>query len=151
MNQVEADGIEQRANELGKGQSIDRLHLDVLTWDGAERRRHPRYRVKWNGTLGSTSANSRSKIQARLLDVSEGGCCARLDSLSSSASQFAQLGLQERFELTVFLSGTMLRIVVEIRWYIPISEGVYGAGLEFISMTRTTRALLQAALQKLGS
>lgn len=149
MNQVEANGTEQRANQLGKSQSIDHLNLDALTWDGIERRRHPRYRVKWNGILESISANSQAKIQTRLLDVSEGGCCVRLDGLSSSASQ--RLGLQECLELTVFLSGTMLRIVVEIRWYIPISEGVYGAGLEFISMTRTTRALLQAALQKFGN
>ncbi|NTV42607.1 MAG: PilZ domain-containing protein [Deltaproteobacteria bacterium] len=148
MNQIEAKWIEQGTNQGGNGQSTDRLPTDLLTWDGAERRRHPRIRVKWNGIL--ECPNSRMKTQVRLSDVSEGGCCVRMDRLPPGSHRFGEQGLQERLELTLFLGGAMSRIVVEVRWYIPVCEGVYGAGLEFISMTRGTRLLLQTALQKLG-
>ncbi len=148
MNQIEAKRIEQGTYQGGNGQSTDRLPTDLLSWDGAERRKHPRFRVKWNGIL--ESPNSQVKIQVRLSDVSEGGCCVCMDRLPSGSYRFAEQGLQERLELTLFLGGVISRIVVEVRWYIPICEGFYGAGLEFISMTRGTRLLLQTALQKHG-
>jgi hypothetical protein len=148
LNQIEAKRIEQGTYQGGNSQSTDRLPTDLLSWDGAERRKHPRFRVKWNGIL--ESPNSRVKIQVRLSDVSEGGCCVRMDRLPSGSYRFGEQGLQERLELTLFLGGVISRIVVEVRWYIPICDGFYGAGLEFISMTRGTRLLLQTALQKHG-
>lgn len=151
MNQLEVRRIERGGYQIGEGQSIDRLPLDILTWDGTERRKHLRFKVKWNGTLESVSSKSQARIQVRLMDISEGGCCIRLDRRSSGSILFSELGLHDRFELTVYLNGAMARILVEVRWYMPVSDGVYGAGLEFITMTKATRSLIQIALQRLGS
>ncbi len=151
MNQLEVRRIERGGYQIGEGQSIDRLPLEILTWDGTERRKHPRFKVKWNGILESASSNSQAKIPVRLMDISEGGCCIRVDRRSSGSSLFSELGLHNRFELTVYLNAAMARILVEVRWYMPLSEGVYGAGLEFIWMSKSTRSLIQLAFQRLES
>lgn len=151
MNQLDVGRIERGACRIGEGRSIDRLPLDILTWDGSERRKHPRLKVKWNGTLESASPGSQARIQVRLTDISEEGCCIRVDRGSSGSILFSELGCHDRFELTVYLNAALARVLVEVRWYMPLSDGVYAAGLEFVSMTRATRSLIQTALRRPGS
>ncbi|NLI83468.1 MAG: PilZ domain-containing protein [Deltaproteobacteria bacterium] len=150
LNQIDVKRIEQGTEKIGKDLSIARRHLDMLAWDGTERRKHPRYKVRWSGILESTSDESRERVPVRLSDISEGGCCVHVDRSSWGGSKMPELGLQERFELTLFLDDMAPKFLVEVRWYIPTCEAMYGAGLEFVSMARRSRSILEAALRRLS-
>jgi hypothetical protein len=129
--------------------SLDGVLSEIPTYDGTERRKHPRFKVNWKGVLECISSASRTTIRVIVLDISEGGCSLRLEKDSAGCHPLEILASDKRFELTLIPREIIPRIAVEVRWYMPIGGGGYGAGLEFISMTRKNHSLLLAALQKL--
>lgn len=137
------------------GDSVDVPHVDKklarrFGWDGTERRQHPRLAVQWNGVLEHLSPESLDSAEVRLSDVSEGGCCIFLRNPPGGPDQRAMLVVEGPLTLRMFVPGAVLSAQVEIRWYMPIDNDAYAAGLQFLQMSARDRALLLAALQNLG-
>jgi len=54
---------------------------------------------------------------------------------------------EDRLNLNLYVPGAVLSSTVEVRWYVPIQEEVYGAGLEFVAMSSRDRSILMSALK----
>jgi hypothetical protein len=121
-----------------------------MTWEGEERRRHERFRVNWRGVLARNVSDSRRTMEVQVLDVSEGGCCVHVRESTRDHDSLSVLGAEERLNLNLYLPGAVLNSWVEVRWYVPVHDEVYGAGLEFVAMTQRDRSLLQSAIQGLA-
>ncbi len=130
--------------------SAQKSIADHMTWDGQEHRRHERFRVNWRGVLARSVSDSRRTMEVQVLNISEGGCCVHVRELSRDQTSLSFLGVEERLNLNVYLPGAVLNSWVEVRWYVPVHDEVYGAGLEFIAMTQRDRSLLQSAMQDLA-
>jgi len=144
-------GASESGSILGRSlQAVGGLLGEILTYDGAERRKDRRFKVNWSGMLEKISSASRASIKVRVLNISEGGCCIHIDGPSSDLGDLSILCSEGRFELTLFPHEMIPRIAVEVRWYMPFGEGRYGAGLEFTSISGRNRSLLLAALRKLS-
>jgi hypothetical protein len=89
-------------------------------------------------------------MEVQALDISEGGRCVHVRELFEDQISLSFLGAEERLNLNLYLPGVVLNSWVEVRWYVPVHDEVYGAGLEFIAMTQRDRSLLQSAMQGLA-
>jgi hypothetical protein len=123
---------------------------DDLTWDGLERRKHRRHRVNWIGVLVRSTSTQRSAIEVHVFNASEGGCCIHFDPLSAGQDSSWILGTEERLSLKLQVPGATLHAAVEVRWYMPVHSELYGAGLEFVSMSPRDRSTLISAIQDLS-
>ncbi len=85
----------------------------------------------------------------QVLDVSEGGCCIHVREASRDQTSLSVLAAEERLNLNLYVPGAVLNSWVEVRWYVPVHDEVYGAGLEFVAMTQRDRSILQSAMRGL--
>ncbi len=130
--------------------SVDKKLAQSFGWDGTERRQHPRFRVRWGGVLDRTSSDFPMSAEVRLSDVSEGGCCIFFRRQSQGPDPGIFFASAGPLSLKMFSPSGMLISLVEVRWYMPIEEDAYAAGLQFLSMSSRDRSILHAAIQELG-
>lgn len=131
----------------GESSSNRRSLAEHVSWDGLERRRHDRLKVNWKGVLTGNRSNLSHAVDVQVLNVSEGGCCIHVRQPASDSGSLSVLGTEERLSLNLYVPGAVLNPVVEVRWYAPIHEEVYGAGLEFVAMSSRDRSILQSVLK----
>jgi hypothetical protein len=119
-------------------------------WDGTERRHHPRFNVRWNGALERASSDSRQSFQVRLSDVSEGGCCIflRTDPALPNVGNF--FVSDSPLNLKMFLPSGEVSAQVVIRWYMPIEDNAYAAGMQFLMIAPRHFSRLRKAIQEIG-
>lgn len=158
-------GIHRRENRLKKGKQHEDKGVssvagrmrssrasvtDDLTWEGMERRKHRRFRVDWRGVLVRSASSCRAVLEVHVLNVSEQGCCVHFERVFAGQDSPSLLGTEERLNLRLHVPGAILNSVVEVRWYMPVHSEIYGAGLEFISMSPSDRSRLVVAIQSLS-
>ncbi len=138
-----------RANSgIHRGSPSARRSLaEHVSWDGQERRRHERLRVNWRGVLMGGGSDLVRSVDVQVLNVSEGGCCIHVRQSTSDHHFLSVLGAEDRLNLNLYVPGAVLSSTVEVRWYVPIQEEVYGAGLEFVAMSSRDRSILLSALK----
>ena len=98
-----------------------------------------------------TVSDSRTTMEVQVLNVSEGGCCIHVRQSSPEQNSLSMLGAEERLNLNLYVQGAVLNSVVEVRWYVPIHEEVYGAGLEFVAMNQKDHSFLMSVVQNQSS
>jgi hypothetical protein len=89
-------------------------------------------------------------MEVHVFNVSEGGCCVHFDPSSAGQDSSWILGTEERLSLKLHVPGATLSAGVEVRWYMPVHSEIYGAGLEFTSMSPRDRSTLISAIQGLS-
>lgn len=124
---------------------------ESMSWDGSERRRHRRLGVDWKGGLVQTSSRARARMDVRVVNISEGGCCVHIDPSPDGEDRSFILGAEERFGFTLAAPDGVVKSVVEVRWYVPSRNHTYVAGLEFVAMSQADRSILRSAIRKLSS
>ena len=92
-------------------------------------------------------SNLGTTVDVQVLNVSEGGCCIHVRQSSADQNFLSVLGGEERLNLNLYVPGAVLNPMVEVRWYVPIHEEVYSAGLEFVAMSSRDRSILMSALK----
>lgn len=119
-------------------------------WDGTDRRHHPRFNVRWNGVLERASSESRQSFEVRLSDVSEGGCCIflRTDPALPNVGNF--FVSDSPLNLKMFLPSGEVSAQVVIRWYMPIGDDAYAAGMQFLMIAPRHLSRLRKAIQEMG-
>jgi hypothetical protein len=86
-------------------------------------------------------------VDVQVLNVSEGGCCIHVRQSGAEQDLLGVLAAEERLKLNLFVPGAVVNSLVEVRWYVPIHEEIYSAGLEFVAMNPRDRNLLLSAMK----
>ncbi len=147
MKKGKTTGMAKVGAVTGGTASPARCLAEHVGWDGQERRRHERLKVNWKGVLTGSRWKSGRTVDVQVLNVSEGGCCINLRRSPSDPDSVSVLGAEERLNLNMYAPGAVLSSVVEVRWYVPVHEEVYSAGLEFVAMNFRDRSILESVLR----
>lgn len=98
-----------------------------------------------------TSGRTGARMDVRVVNISEGGCCVHIDPSPAGEDWSFILGTEERLGFTLAVPGGVVKSVVEVRWYVPSRNDNCVAGLEFVAMSQGDRSILCSAIRNLSS